>query len=411
MHTLKWPLATGMMVGLLAGLLLNASGQMLQSSVVLMSDVPAVFWASLSLWGCLRYQWHLADPRVAWRWLILASVALGMAAITRWVYGLLIIPWGLACLVMWTGRIKWRDFMIALIPFTLIVSLQLLHSRQNPTAFYDHQWLQTWDIDHATQQDFVNADGTFHYDKTQVEYYADMARDDHYLVYPLTIYLALGVVGLLNQLRRNSVLLILLSGWYATTFIFLVGIPYQNIRFALTLFPPLVIVSALGWGYLWQMVSRLHHLKWIVLAIMLFSLIKPMQIGYQTGFDATEALATRKSKDLAAIEWAQTQIKEDDAVVYSLNLHLMMEVYAPNFTNRQIFYETPESLAATLDPNQPTYILVNSWSIENQWQGKAPQIALRWIREQFMVTHLGRSGNYHLWRVEPPPVGFSLSNN
>lgn len=402
---LQWSLFSAISTGLVAGLIFTLSGQVLQSSVVVMSDVPAVFWALLSLWSLLQYHWQLDISHLAWRWIFLTGVALGMAAITRWIFGLLIVPWELACLLIWRGRLKWRDLLIALIPFSIIIGLQLLHSRQNPTAFYDHQWLQTWDISHANQQDFINADGTFQYEKTQFDYYADMYRNDTYLVYPLVIYLGLGMVGLLSNLRRNIMLIILMSGWVGTTFIFLVGIPYQNIRFALAFFPPLVMVSALGWGYVWQGAKRLPRLKWIVLIVLIISLIKPMHISYQTGFEATETLANRKSKDLKAIEWAKSQISENEPVVYSLNLHLMLVVYAPDFTNRQIFYETPETLANRIDPQQPTYILLNNWSIQNQWEGKSPQIALQWLMDNFDVETIGRSGNYYLWRIQSTPVG------
>ena len=436
---LAWPFDSALVSGVVGSLLILLSGQMLQSSVVVMSDVPSVFWACFSAWSLLRYSWSGENSRQARRWLILASVALGMATITRWIFGLLIIPWGLAFFSLWPSnvnhsksfgqafpkvwknvsfrknfqrllKLKWRDLGIAILPFILIVGLQLLHSRQNPTAFYDHQWLQTWDIHHATEADFINADGTFHYEQNLLQFYTQPLTNAYYLAPYLAIYLGVGVLGLIANYQRNLVLSIMLSGWLSLTFVFLVGIPYQNIRFSLAFFPPMVIVTALGWGYLWDFSGRVSKVKWLLQALLILSLTPPLQLGYQTGRNATDDLATRKAQDVGAIEWVTTQIDEDDAVVYSLNLHLMMQVYAADFTNRQIYYATPEILTTEFDPSQPTYLFLNNWAIRNQWQGKSPEIAVNWINAHFYMEHLGRYGNYHLWRVHPPPIGLNPPN-
>ena len=407
---LKWSLISAVMTGLVASLLILFAGQMLQSSAVVMSDVPSVFWACLSVWALFRYQAYRENAQQAYRWLLWASVALGMAAITRWIYGLLIIPWGLACFIIWRGKLPWRGLIVALLPFTLIVGLQLLHSRQNPTAFYDHQWLQSWDIHNATQADFVNADGTFHYERNLLYFYAQPLFDNRYLGSNLAIFSVIGLVGMLINYRRHAVLLTVLLGWTIFCYGFLVGIPYQNIRFSLAFFPPIVLVTALGWGFGWNLSGRVSKVKWILQGMLVLSIMPTLSASYQTGLDDTAKLASRKHKDVAAIEWVHEQIPESEAVVYSLNLHLMMQVYTPDFTNRQIFYETPDTLATELDPTQPTYLFLNSWAIQNQWQGKAPDIAVRWLMAHFYLEHMGRYGNYHLWRVHPPPVGFQTGS-
>jgi hypothetical protein len=76
-----------------------------------------------------------------------------------------------------------------------------------------------------------------------------------------------------------------------------------------------------------------------------------------------------------------------------------MQHYAPNLNALQIYYETPESLAAHSFSEHPTYLLLNLWSIENQWIGKAPYLAYHWMNQHIGLTYLGQHGNYHLWRV------------
>lgn len=70
--------------GLFAGLIIAFSGQMLISSLSVMSDAAGVFWASLSTFALTRFY-----RRRAKLWLALAGFALGWAIVTRWIFTLL----------------------------------------------------------------------------------------------------------------------------------------------------------------------------------------------------------------------------------------------------------------------------------------------------------------------------------
>ena len=398
---LKRPPSTAFITGMFAGLLLLFSGQWLQSSMVVMSDAPALMWVVLSAWAMVRYGDIITTPRIARRWLMLAAISLGLAVITRWVFGLLLIPWGLYCFVVWRGRVRWRDVMLAGLPFALILLLQMAHSHQNPAAFAHHSWLQDWNPANATLHEFTNPDGTFLYHDTVSIFYARTLADDFYLDARLRLIFALGVLLMLWRIRRTLPVVILLGGWGAVAYGFLIGIPYENTRFALAFFPPAVIIIGIGMGGIWYAGGRLPVVGWLLRALLIAGCWTALQTTYQTGLADIERLATVKHKDLAAIEWAAAHIPEGQATVYTLDLQLMMVVYTPALDARQIYYETPQSLAADLDPTQPTYLLLNLWTIENQWVDKAPWIAYHWIKERYPVQHIGRQGNYHLLRIEP----------
>ena len=69
------------------GLLLSWSPQLVQSGVVIMADIPALFWCMLSMVSVLEY----ANSHHR-KWLLLTAIALGLAIITRWIYVVQIIP-------------------------------------------------------------------------------------------------------------------------------------------------------------------------------------------------------------------------------------------------------------------------------------------------------------------------------
>ncbi|MCI0711447.1 MAG: phospholipid carrier-dependent glycosyltransferase [Chloroflexi bacterium] len=402
---LDWKRLDAAVTGIVAALLLMFSAQFLQSSVVVMSDAPAVMWAILSAWSLVEYVHHL-DQSTAYRWLLLTSFALGMAGITRWIYFLLALPWALYVLPDWGWRIRWRDGLIAVFPAGFILLLQLLHSSSTPDAFYTHDWLQDWNIAHAAQRDFVNADGTFHYGNPVSLFYLHTIRDNYYVSEYLLPLFLLGASMLLWRFRHVQGIILLLGGWFAVTYGFLIGIPYENIRFALAFHPVIIIMIALGFGVMWHFLWIRPRLGWLMRIAFLAALFFPLQITYNAGLQRVDEIATAKNKDLAAIEWAKSRILEEHVTVYTLDLWLMMEAYAPQHDIKQIYYETPESLSRTIDPLQPTYLLLNMWAINNQWLGKEPWIAVQWLHEHHHIVRIGQHGNYTLYRINSPtPVG------
>jgi hypothetical protein len=65
----------------------------------------------------------------------------------------------------------------------------------------------------------------------------------------------------------------------------------------------------------------------------------------------------------------------------------------------ELFYETPESLNLKWVRGQTDYLLVNVWTIQNQWQGREPQSAYYWLRDERGLIRIGRLANYTLYRI------------
>src|SRR5579859_610464 len=92
--------------GTLTWLLIAVAGQVIQSGIVIMSDMPGMAWAALSCWTLLRYVRSGHS-----RWLALAALALALATMTRWQYGGLALPWALY--VIANKTIHWRHIALA----------------------------------------------------------------------------------------------------------------------------------------------------------------------------------------------------------------------------------------------------------------------------------------------------------
>jgi 4-amino-4-deoxy-L-arabinose transferase-like glycosyltransferase len=367
----------------LAGLLMAFSGQALQSSLVIMSDVPALFWATLSMLALLRYT--ESSKR---RWLILCAFSVSFACLSRWIYLILPPLYLIAVLRTWKRHIRWIDGLLAII-FGLIPAIpQIAYNQINPTPLLNHSWVEGWSPLNAIRQHFTNIDGMFHYEKINALFYAYPVYDLSYLSQLLTIFVFIGCIALVRQ--RQWRMTILLLGWLILPFLFLVGIPYQNIRFALIIFPAVAIL--MGYG-LQAIISIQHSIRWVFVVLCLSGLLHTAI----NGFDYANSFVEHHQSEKEIITWLDGKIP-DNATLYTFGSTLTLEHYT-DYSIIEIFYESPNTLKQRWFKGRTDYLLLNIWQIENQWQGRNPQANYHWFRDERGLTIIDRFHNLTLFEV------------
>lgn len=390
-------LARRMVVGrvgaFLAALLMLFCGQAIQSSLVVMADVPALFWATLSALLLWRYIADFKQQERITPDLLLAAFTLALAAITRWLYMILIVPWAAALLITWGWRIRWRAELLCAVVGMAVLVPQFVYSRTNPYPVFNHAWVEGWSPENAARQTFNNVDGHFEYEKINAVYYAQPFYDPYYLAPVFTPFIVLGLGVLLRQ--RRFAALVMLLGWALLPYLFLIGIPYQNIRFPLIVFPAVAILAGIGLEALLQWFSaRLRRAGTLaVSALVVVSLI----FTWSAVRPIIQTFIANQGKDKAAVAWAINQIPPGETI-YTFGLTLTLQHYS-DLNVYEIYYETPDTLAAKWLHGQPDYLLLNAWTIENQWDGHEPQTAYHWLRDYRGLLQLGKFGNYTLFRV------------
>ena len=223
---------------LAAALLMAVCGQAIQSSMVVMADIPALAWATLSAVLLIHYL-QTEKPR----WLIAAAAALALACVTRWLYLALIPVWGAALLLTWR-RVRLRECLAAGAAAALILLPQVALSIGSPYPVLNHAWVEGWSPLNAFAHEFSNVDGHFVYDQINAVYYAQPYYDAYYLAPLFAPFALIGVWAL----RRKRALFVLLIGWALLPYVFLAGIPYQNIRFPLIVVPAVAVLVGVGSG-------------------------------------------------------------------------------------------------------------------------------------------------------------------
>jgi len=378
-----------------AGLVMAFCGQAVQSSIVLMADIPSLFGATLSavmLWLYLR------GGRSSW--LMLSAFALALAGISRWLYLILALPWALTVLIYWRGRIRWKESLLTATAALIILMPQALYSRSSPFPVLNHAWVEGWSSVNFGKHQFTNIDGNFTYETPNALFYAQPFYDPYYVA---PIFIPFIFLGLLWSLKkRRWMALVMLLGWVALPFIFLAGIPYQNIRFPMIFVPAIAFFIGSGIDGLVTWTQHFRPLKKRILQRTVavgLSVIVIFGVGqmFITSQNIVSNFVTVHQRDKAVAAWA-TEIVPAEEILYTFGLTLTLQHYT-SLDVYEIYYETPASLAEKWQRVEEDYLLLNVWNIENQWAGREPQIAYHWLRDERGLVEMGRLGNYTLFRV------------
>lgn len=387
---------------LTAATLMTFCGQALQSSMVVMSDIPSLFWATLSGLFLIRYLIpYFSSPTnevpYQTKWLVVAASALALATLSRWIFLILALPFAITILISWRGRIHWHAAALTLVVTGLIFLPQLLFTRANPSPTVEHEWVQGWSPANAFQRSFVLNEGHHNFEKVNALFYAQPFYDPYYLSPLFSVFI---IIGLWALKWRGLWLLILFGGWTLLPYLFLAGTPYQNIRYPLIVVPAVAVLVGSGMQAVISGLSqtqirryKLLYVQWLIVPILLIGL-------WQMWGRANEVITifiTNQQRDKLAAAWADDQIPTG-ATVYTFGLTLTLKHYT-TLDVYELYYETPETLAQKWQRGRKEYLLLNVWNIENQWVDRIPQFDYHWLRDQRGLDQIGKHGNYTLFRI------------
>lgn len=385
--------------GLLAGLLTAVAAQLLISSLSIMADTAAIFWATLSAWLMAGYLRRLSP-----RWLAFTAVALALAVLTRWVNALLVIPWGLSALLAWRAvRLPWRQMALAALVAVVVGGAVLgLHFAadlaRGELSYVGDLQVYSWHPAHAWQKEMVNADGRFYYEYATGYFYA---RPFFHPAYIFPLFVPFWLWGLWVIRRQSPALIVLLVGWPLTIYLFLAGVPWQNWRFPLSFYPPLLVLVGVGFDGVWERLST----RWqpLLLAYCALALVGSMA---WTVHDVGRFAAWANERKETAVTIAATL--PPHATLIAFDLTGTLQHYTAVDT-REIFSLTEDDLADILamqttpssGSGQAVYLLLDPDNIQSQWAGQSPEQNYAWLQTHATLTPLATYGPLVLYRVSP----------
>ncbi len=376
--------------GMVAGALTAVAAELTLYSLAAMSDAAGLFWATLSAWLLLRYlsRWQMG-------WLAAAAAALSLAIMTRWVYGLLIIPWGVAALLAaQEAHLPWRRGAAAAAT-ALLIGIALIGSQF--IGDIGGEWSHTvdlrvvrWHPANAFKSAVQNSDGFFDYGRPTALYYLLPGGHPAYIFPLFTPFL---LIGLWVVRWQRPTFIALLVGWPLTIYLFLAGMAWQNWRFPLALFPPLLVLVGLGLDWLWVRLA----VRW-----------RPLLLAYCVAVLLGSALwAVRDVGNFAAWANQNRQIALDigqqlppDVTLLAFGLTATVQHYTAVDT-REIFLLTAADLQEIVREEATVYLLINPDNVQSQWVGKSPAQNLAWLQSHTRLTPIAQYDDFVLYQITP----------
>jgi 4-amino-4-deoxy-L-arabinose transferase-like glycosyltransferase len=378
-------------VPLVAALIVAVTGQLLQSSLVVMADTLGIAAATAGAWALLRYR-----STGAARWLIIAAAAFDWAIITRWIYALVAIPfalWALTLVARRTPRVALLHMTGAVAVSIIILGPILVPAvtgiARGQAPFAGDLQVYRWNPASAWQREFTTGDGALSYSLPTGLYYA-LAPGAWWFFGP--ILGALIVPGLWAWLRRRTAPLVgLLVAWAVIVLLFHAGNPWQNPRFVLAALPPLAILAALGYAQIRSTGDdRIRRAGTVCL-------VAGLALAAIGGAVLVDRFIARKADDVATVHWTE-RLAPPKSQVLTFGLTATFRQYG-SLDTIDLSEINASTMHQRLSDGRPTVVLVDLAGIEGQWKGQPPWTNYRALRDGPGMMALGTRGSYTLFAV------------
>jgi len=257
-----FPEVSPLKLSLFLTIAISLSPYFLRTSVLCMTDMAAAFFVTSSFYGLwLTY-------RQKSQWGITLFMIAGMAAVmTRYATVIIVLSLGMALVVYLyrTRNFHFRQILIGS-AVALIIALPHIWLHGQDLEFAGHSYLENWSLVNFFKRSFITIDGENHY----------LVPNILHVLSPLghAGYFLLGIPLLAYGLYKNGIKSNLTWRWLLVVpyLFFLAGIPFQNQRFFVVIFP-LVVLAAFPFFNrldLRNIVSRVAILGAISLQVTLF---------------------------------------------------------------------------------------------------------------------------------------------
>ena len=379
-------------VSILAGLIVAVTGQLFQSSLVVMADTLGLAAATAGAWALARYR-----RTGAARWLLLSALAFAWAILTRWIYGLVALP-----IAVWGLMLLWRRprrtallhgagavvvGIVVLAPTVVPAIIGLIGGGNAP--FAGDLQVYAWSPLNALNATFTTGDGQLAYNLPTGLYYT-LAPATWWFFGPLLAALIVPGVWTVVRGKRVPALRILVA-WAAIVLAFHAGAPWQNPRFALAFLPPLAILAAVGYDQL----RRASHAQ--VRRAGAAWLLAGLALAGAGSAVVTQEFIERKQNDVAIVRWADG-LAPLNGQLLAFGLTATFQEYG-RLQTLDLSEVTTERIGALLGDGRPTLVLVDVNGLERQWTGRAPWERYHALLAAPGLTPLGTRGGYTLFAV------------
>lgn len=372
--------AGGEICALIAGLATVVAGQMVLSSVVVMSDIAGAFWLTLAAWSIVR----MAREPHRWWWLPIAAAAGAAALVTRRA-ALLAGPAFAAVTLLELPQVRRTAVAmgLALAAALVIVAPEvLLFTHEDSLGGY----FTDWRPGNAFARSFEVEQGIRSYRFPNWLFYANPFWHPALMSPFLGIFAILGAVSLWSRQRRT---LVLLGGWFLASYLFIIAVPFQNLRFSVTLWPPAILLAAAGVTMAWSRWRRLSAAL-VALALVTAVIVNPWWLN---------RFIQRATVARAAAERA-AELLPDGGRILAFDITAAIDHYTEAEVFELFTLDHPQ-LTRVCSGDEPVLLVVDRADIEARWRHHPPFEHLQRLETESSLEPVDRIGRWDLIRVRP----------
>jgi hypothetical protein len=118
-------------------------------------------------------------------------------------YLVLFIPWGIAIVMGWGWRIRWRSVWVMASAAGVVFLPQYIYSQTNPAPTLNHAFVEGWTAANAFQSSFTTVEGQFEYQQINALFYAQPFYEADYLSPLFTPLLIMGGWLIIRRKERE----------------------------------------------------------------------------------------------------------------------------------------------------------------------------------------------------------------
>jgi hypothetical protein len=365
-----------------------------------MADTLGAAFATLGAWTALRFA---RDSR--WPLLAVSAAAFAVAIQTRWIYGLVALPF--VALTLWrlysearVGRATTSAVsfvagaaaaVVMLLPTGLPIVTALAGGQAPP--FTGDFAVYSWNPFGALSSSFDTADGRLSY---------SLPTGLFYLLQPFQPYW-LGATGLLLLpgslaiLRKPDPGRLVILGWLAAVTAFLIGGGYQNTRFMLAALPPAAIVASIGAVTTYRYArdrSRYANRRLAAVFAVVVGIAIVFNALYAVRFSS--AFVERQTADLTSIRQLSARVQPDARII---SLGATPVLLHDGRDAVELYGLEAESARALVADARPDYLLVDTQAVTGQFGAMAAGRTFAALAAEPGITALQAAGIWTLYVI------------
>jgi len=374
-------------ISVVAGMIVCFSGVIMKSGIVVMSDMPGLVFALLSVYYFSKYvtgnsKYHL----------YLTGISLALSMLTRYANVFFVFLFIIIYVFRGYSHKSTNNkghIISALIIALIVFSPQLFYIFKYGISYFRPEtgpgvWVTNWNMLNYFGNNFTTTDGTMRYRFWNIIYYLSIVFHPLYL----SVFGLAFISGMFYAIKKKRKHLILFSfPWLIIYILFLSGFPFQSGRYALGYFPPLAILASVGIAEI--NIKQLYKNAFVVFGIFLLILFSVYHINN---------FVSEKNKDLLVIEYL-TKTLQPNSTLLTFEITGAVKQYT-DINHRDIYYYNPEKMKGLMDSiKTDVYIVIPETKIQTQWKGLLLQDTYEFIKNNYTLNKLSDINYYSIYSI------------